>query len=572
MKHNRLPRLLRSWWKQEALALTPGQQQRFQRVSVLLVVGLTALNLQHHYQEQRKQRDAQLQQGQQVAAAQWDVIRATAYDWAHWDETHAYALGKAPEYPIRNLQAANGLSSVAPVVLILNRSNQLLTLQGRQGASSWLNDPLVLCSRSHAKRVIGKPRTFGISCHDREGEHLWIGVIEPITDTEEQETSSGLMVLLAPLRHPRYGLELQALMAGLEQQLELAPPSPQTMTLHAQSIWGDSKRVLTLRPQSVLQLALSGLTRDVALASPFLLLLLGLRGALMLQRRGQHLQRQLRQRRSQQRLRQAKHKLDQLFDQLPLQERERSLQALATMQADPIDDLARRLEAYAGAMQRLQGQETEQTQILYAPMKDQEGSVQRLLVESGPLDEEKVQTALAGWASLPAAWRQRLGVQFQLTRSQWCNPEFITAMEVNRKRVGCPSELCILAGRAEQLIPCSNQLLETMTSLRSRGYHLALVVSDNSSDPGLLMQKLPFDELQLSVPRQVTPGVHEPEQALFAALVHLGKARGLRVNAVNLQSKEQRDLLRALAIDQLAGPLCGSATIDPAELLVPVAC
>ncbi len=75
---------------------------------------------------------------------------STAYDWAHWDETHAFARGEAPGYPARNLKVANGLSSVAPVVLIINRSGALLTLQGRRGPSSWAQDPLVRCSQAQS--------------------------------------------------------------------------------------------------------------------------------------------------------------------------------------------------------------------------------------------------------------------------------------------------------------------------------------------------------------------------------------------------------------------------------------
>jgi hypothetical protein len=212
---------LRSWWKQEVLALTPAHRQRLLRVSAALLMGLTGLNLLRHHQQERLQRDTHLQQAQELAAAQWNAIRATAYDWAHWDETHAYARGEAPGYPARNLQVANGLTSVAPVVLILNRNNQLLTLQGRKGASTWARDPLVHCTRSHVTRVIKAVQTYGFSCSDQGGQRLWMGVIEPITDTTERGDLLGVMVLLAPLRHPSHGAHLQALMAALEQQLVL---------------------------------------------------------------------------------------------------------------------------------------------------------------------------------------------------------------------------------------------------------------------------------------------------------------------------------------------------------------
>ena len=568
MRCTQLPLQLRSWWKQEVLALTPAHRQRLLRVSAALLVGLTGLNLLRHHQQERLQRDTHLQQAQELAAAQWNAIRATAYDWAHWDQTHAYARGEAPGYPARNLQVANGLTSVAPVVLILNRNNQLLTLQGRKGASSWANHPLVRCTRSHATRVLKTPRTYGFSCSDPGDRRLWIGVIEPITDTTEQDDRSDLMVLMAPLRHPSHGAQLQALMAALEPQLVLAPPGPQAMILQGRSIWGDAERVLTLRPQPVVEPTLRSMGRDLALASPFVLLSLALRCALMLQHRRQVLQQRRRQQRSERRLRRARRQLDQLFDQLPLQERERVMRVLSSLGGDPIDDLARRLEAYAAVVRRQQGHAPEQLPLRYAPMCDQHGRLQRLLVQSLPLSEGSVQAALAGWANLPAAWREQLGLQFELTRSQWRDPVFIAALESSLKHVGCPVQLCTLATRVEQLVPASDELVETMATLRSLGFQLALIHSGSASDPCSLLNKLPFHELQLSVPSLIEPGLQEPQQALFTALVHLAEARGLQISVCNVKTEQQRERFRALPIYLFVGPLIAACSEDPAELLL----
>lgn len=550
MRRTQLPRQLRSWWKQEALALTPAQRQRLLRVSAVLLLGLTGLNLQRHHQEERRQRDTHLQQSQELAAAQWNTIRATAYDWAHWDETHAYARGEAPGYPARNLQVANGLTSVAPVVLILNQSNQLLTLQGRKGVSTWARDPLVRCTRSHATRVLKAPGTYGLSCGDPAGQRLWIGVIEPITDTTEQDELSGLMVLLAPLRHPSHGPQLQALMASLEQQLELAPPGPQAMTLQGRSLWGDSQRVLTLRPQPVVEPTLRSMGRDLALASPFVLL----------QRRSQQ--------RSERRLRRARRQLDQLFDQLSLQQREQALRALPSLGGDPIDDLARRLEAYAAVVRRQQGHAPDHQPLRYAPMCDQHGRLQRLLVQSFPLSESSVQAALAGWANLPAASRAQLGLQFELTRAQWDDPAFLAGLANSLNHTGCLAQLCTLAARVEQLVPAAAQLAETMATLRSRGFQLALIHSGSASDPCFLLNTLPFHELQLSVPSLIEPGLQEPQQALFTALVHLAEARGLRISVCDVATNRQRERLQALSIHLVAGPLIAACSEDPAELLL----
>ena len=84
---------LRSWGKQEARALAPWQRRWLQRGSLVLALGLCALALERHRRLERQRRDTQLQQGIELAAAQWSTLRATAYDWVHWDETHAFARG-----------------------------------------------------------------------------------------------------------------------------------------------------------------------------------------------------------------------------------------------------------------------------------------------------------------------------------------------------------------------------------------------------------------------------------------------------------------------------------------------
>ena len=457
---------------------------------------------------------------------------------------------------------------MGPVVIILNRSNALLTLQGRQGPSSWNRDPLVHCTRRHTPALLRQPRTHGLSCSDQAGRRLWLGVIEPITDTGERQEPSGLLVLLAPLRHPSHGPKLQALMANLEAQLQLAPPGPNAIPLAGQPIWGDAQRVLTLRPRSVALPVLQSLGRDLALTSPFVLLFLALRAALMLQQRRQDLRQRQGQRRSHRRLQRARRQLDQLFDQLPLQQRERALSTMAPTSGDPIDDLARRLEAYSAALQQYQGLPPVHLPLLFAPMHDRQGQLRRLQLQGQPLGADDLAAAVAGWAALPVEWRQNLGLQIELSPAQCCDPQFSAALEANLRQHGCPLELCTLAILAETLQRAGAAVHEGIMRLRSSGFGLALIHSNGDScDPGLLLQRLPISELQLSAPNPKDPRLEASQQALFSALVHLGQARGLQISVINLQTRQQCEALQALPVDLFAGPRIGSTCADPADLL-----
>ena len=561
MTRTDLLQVMRSWGKQEARALAPWQRRWLRRTSVVLVLGLSALALQRHHAEKRDQRDTTLQQATELATAQWSTLRATAYDWAHWDETHAFARGEAPGYPARNLSAANGLSSVAPVVLILNRSGALLTLQGRQGPSNWAQDPLARCSRGLASPLLSKPQTRGIHCLDRADDRVWIGVIEPITDTREREPVSGLMVLLAPLRHPTHGPTLQALMRQLERQVVAGAPGARTIRLQGQPLWGTDRQVLNLNPEPVIARSAWALGEDLSMALPFVVSLLGLRAALMLQRRRELLLQRRQEQRSQQRLRNARRQLEQLFAGLPHQERERALRRLMVAPTDPIDDLARNLELYASALRQQPGNLSSSPQPLFEPMQDLNGHLKRLQVLGGA---ETATTAVQVWSSLPSNVRCSLGLQFELTAQQHLDPQVIQALGAALRRHNMPHDLCTIMISSANLDHANSS--DILQQLHQAGFRLGLIHNNERTDPGELLRLLPFDELQLSQPRLLNPTLAPTQQALLTALVHLGKVRGLQINIAGVQNNAQRAALQQLDVDLLLGELIGPPVEDPADL------
>lgn len=547
-------------------------------MAAALLLLLAGLQLLHHHRQDGQRLAIQRQQAIDLAAAQWDTLRATAYDWAHWDETHAFARGLAPGYPARNLQVASGLSSVAPVVMILDRQATVLTLQGRRGPSSWSSDPLVRCAAQHRHALLQHPRSHGISCREPARQQLWIGVIEPITDTAEREPPSGLLVLLAPLRHPSHGATLQQLSGQLEQQLRLAPPGPQELQLLGQRLHGEGGQVLSLTPAAVIGPALAATGRDLGLGLLFLLAFLGLRARLMLlQRRRQLLQRR-RQHQSRQRLARARRQLDQLFAQLPLQQRDGALRQLSGGSEDPIDDLARRLEAYATAVAGPDGGARPPRRHRYRPMCDGGGRLQRLQVvpleRSGAGDAlplAALEQALSDWSSLPAGLRRGLELQLPLGETAWGDPGLLHDLQAALLRHALPGALCTLASHGaaiERALARDPALAERMAALRGAGLNLALIHHDAASDPGPLLRHLPFNELQLELPAALHPALQGPQIALIAALVQRGQAQRLRLSLTGLQTLQQLEPLRPLAIALFAGPMIGQPAADPADLLI----
>jgi len=567
MSGPRLLRLIHSWRRQETHSFLPWQRRWFQRFSLVLLLSLSTIGLQQRIQQERAQRDKQLQQAIEIMASQWNTLSATAYDWAHWDETHAFARGEAPGYPARNLQVANGLSSVAPVVMIIDQNGRLLTLQGRSGPSSWSDDPLVQCSLNHSSRLLLQQQMRGISCTELPGKDVWIGVIEPITDTREMQPVSGLMVLLAPLRHPSQGPTLQALMHQLERQVNLEIPGPRALKLHGHKLWGTDGRVLTLRPESVWERGLISFGADLTISSSFLLVFLIARCSVMLQHRQRLLHQRKQERISRRRLRDARYQLEALFSDLPFQERERALRSLVHSAADPIDDLARLIEVYAAILRRGQGNPITEPGPLFAPMRDCHGQLKRLLVLSGPNPKLEVyQQALQGWSSLPTGLRSSLGLQFELTSKHWLEPESLQALLSAIEHNHIPAELCTFTIAADELNRPEAKII--LHKLHDTGFGLALIHVASGIDPRTPMGELPFTEIQLNQPATTNPPLAQTQQDLLIALIHLGQAKGLKVNITGINNKQILSILKNLKINLFSGPIIGGPAKDPADCLV----
>jgi EAL domain-containing protein (putative c-di-GMP-specific phosphodiesterase class I) len=565
---NRSPlHLLRSWGKQEARALTPWQRRWLQRGSLVLALGLCGLALQRHHALERQRRDAQLQQGIELAAVQWSTLRASAYDWAHWDETHAFARGKAPGYPARNLKAASGLSSVAPVVMIIDRGGVLLTLQGRRGPSSWAQDPLVRCSQAKSTELLAAPQTLGIYCRDQEENRLWIGVIEPITDTAEQESISGLMVLLAPLRHPSHGPAMHALMQSLERQMKAAEPGPQSIKLDGQLLWGPDRQVLNLSPEPVLGQTVSALRNDLNVVLPFLLSLLGLRAGLMLQGRRTMLLERQQQKRSQQRLRRARRRLERQFADLPYQQREQALRLLTSGRRDPIDDLARELEVYALALHPKQGTLASNTALQFEPMRDCEGQLQRVrLYTEHATGIELYQQAIEAWSNLPSGVRCNLGLQLDLSRAAWSNTHTVDELKSILQKHNMPPQCCTIG--IENSNTSADELRQHLPVWRNAGFALSLLYAAGLINSASWLYKRWFDEVQILIPALNHPSLSATQQELICALIQLAQSRDLKVAIRGLQKPEQLAWLSLGDIDLTAGPLIGRPMHDLSELLI----
>ena len=558
---------LHSWLKQEARNLTPCQSRWLKRGSVVMAVGLCSLALLRQHTLERERRDSQLQQGVELAAVQWSTLRATAYDWAHWDETHAFARGEAPGYPDRNLKAASGLSNVAPVVIIIDRGGGLLTVHGRRGASSWGQDPLVRCSLALSRELLAAPKTLGMHCRDHEDSGLWIGVIEPITDTGEQEAVSGLFVLLAPLRHPNHGPAINSLMQALERQLQAHDPGPEGIRMKGQLLWGPTRQVLSLNPEPVVDQTLAAMKDQLNLAVPVLLSLLTLRAILMLQVRRTMLHERQQQRRSHHRLRQARRQLGYRFINLPHHQREQALRLLSSGRGDPIDDLARELEMYALELDLKEGKIAFSEGVQFEPIRDGEGQVKRAHLSTVPTSGLGIyQQAIEAWGKLPTGVRRNLGLQLDLCKDAWCNAETVSKITSALQMYDMHPEFCTIGIETRN---SNNVELEHCIPLwRNAGFTLSLLYTAGWVDSARWLNRTWFDEVQIMAPALNHPSLGATQQELIRALIQLAKARGLTVAIKGINKDEQLAWISEESVSLISGSMIGNPVNDISELLL----
>lgn len=336
-------RWLRSWWKQEQRQLPAlASTRRLAVLVAVLAVLLGGLELRRRWAEELQRRDQRLTQATEVLQAGLHTLKGTIYDWAHWDETDAFARGEAPQYFQRNLQISTGLMALVPVVAVFDRQGQPLGVRGRSGPYSWAADPLLGCAREQVPISLRRREALLLLCADAH-QRWWMVAMEGITDSTETSPVSGVILLAAPLQHPHFGGELKAAMADLEAQLQVRPSAIGVADRPLQTPMGEPLRgpagtLAFVQPRPLAPWVVLSLLADLPLLIVFVMVLGAVRARLVLQRRHQELVEARRQQGLRRRLRQARRQLDRLCPAPHALE--------ASGSTDLMDALTRRLELY----------------------------------------------------------------------------------------------------------------------------------------------------------------------------------------------------------------------------------
>ena len=317
----RLPRLLRSWWKEERHApANPKSVRTALALALLLLAPLVLIHLRHRALAGQADQRQRLQEGLGMVEAAYGPLSRAALDWAHWDNLYSYVSGTNPNFPRTDIQTT-ALFDGGMVLLLLDQDGQpLLSHAVRQHRPNDFN-ALVRCAKAGLHELTAISSSVRLLCRDADGKP-YLGIATPISNSASTAPRQGTLVFLEPLARAEYTSDIRASLQSFQSNLTLRTEAlsgsgrPDPADLIRPLIHGAEGRLLALRPQPLLPILLQVLLEDLLLALAFGLGLLGFRLILLLERRRQRLISRRRERQADARIRRVCRDLDALHREL----------------------------------------------------------------------------------------------------------------------------------------------------------------------------------------------------------------------------------------------------------------
>jgi EAL domain-containing protein (putative c-di-GMP-specific phosphodiesterase class I) len=194
----------------------------------------------------------------------------------------------------------------------------------------------------------------------------------------------------------------------------------------------------------------------------------------------------------------------------------------------------------------------------FIPIAEQTG----LIVQIGRTVLEQVCEQLARWEG---AWdpdgSQRISVN--VSARQFESGDLVAVIRDVLARTGASPHRLELEITESTVMHDERAVVATLEELRSLGIAVSLDDFGTGYSSLSYLRSLPVDTLKIDMTFVRNIATHEEDAALTAAIVSMGKARGLRVLAEGVETLEQRRLLEAFGCDEIQGFLISSAL--PAE-------
>jgi len=129
---------------------------------------------------------------------------------------------------------------------------------------------------------------------------------------------------------------------------------------------------------------------------------------------------------------------------------------------------------------------------------------------------------------------------------------------------GAPAERLELEITESTVMHDERSVIATLDELRALGIAVSLDDFGTGYSSLSYLRSLPVDTLKIDMAFVRNIATNQEDAALTAAIVSMGKARGLRVLAEGVETLEQRRLLRTFGCDEIQGFLIAAA-LPPEE-------
>lgn len=179
--------------------------------------------------------------------------------------------------------------------------------------------------------------------------------------------------------------------------------------------------------------------------------------------------------------------------------------------------------------------------------------------ESIGLIRELGREVFAMAARQQAAWLRtgrQLTVSVNLSPLEFAAPDLLDALKKTLDDSGCPPRLLELEITESMLIGDDGRLMQTLHGLRDLGLSLALDDFGTGYSNLAYLQRFPFDIIKID---RSFVQARTGERPLTEAIIGLCRAMGLRPVAEGVETAEQHQWLRGLAVDEFQGYLFSPA-------------
>ncbi len=195
----------------------------------------------------------------------------------------------------------------------------------------------------------------------------------------------------------------------------------------------------------------------------------------------------------------------------------------------------------------------------FIPIAEQTG----MIVAIGRTVLEQVCRQIVSWENAEDGLKGLQRISVNVSARQFENGDLVETVRDVLEETGASSERLELEITESTVMHDERSVIQTLDRLRELGVGVSLDDFGTGYSSLSYLRSLPVDTLKIDMAFVRNIASNPEDAALTAAIVAMGKARGLRVIAEGVETAEQRRLLHSFGCDEIQGFLIAAAL--PAE-------